>query len=88
MSFSLVVAIGVELWCVEFLLQWFFLWNTISSALRLQYGLGNCNSWAVEHRLSCDALSQLFHGMLDLPRSEIEAMSSASAGRLFTTEPP
>ena len=48
----------------------------------------SCVSQALGHRLgSCGTWTQ-FHGMWDLPRSGIEPMSPAWAGRFFTTEPP
>ena len=48
----------------------------------------SCVSRALGHRLgSCGTWTQ-FHGMWDLPRSGIEPMSPARAGRFFTTEPP
>ena len=39
--------------------------------------LGSCGSWA-----------QLLHGMWELPRPGLEAVSPALAGRLSTTAPP
>ena len=41
------------------------------------YGLRGCSVWAY-----------LLHGMWDLPRSGIELMSPALAGRSFPTAPP
>ena len=55
----------------------------------MQSVFSSCVSRALGHRLgSCGAWAQLFHGMWDLPRSGIEPMSPALAGRFFTTEPP
>ena len=52
-------------------------------------GLGGCSSGALKHRLnSYGAWAQLLCNMWDLPRPEIEPMSSALAGGFFTTEPP
>ena len=42
-----------------------------------------------EHRLnSCGAWAYLLRGMWHLPRSGIELVSPALAGRFFTTKPP
>ena len=41
------------------------------------HGFSGCGAWA-----------QLLHGMWGLPRSGIESMSLAWAGRFLTTEPP
>ena len=44
---------------------------------------------ALEHELnSRGSRAQLLHGAWDLPRSEMEPVSPASAGRFFITEPP
>ena len=52
-------------------------------------GLHSCSCLALEHRLSSyGPQAQLFRGMWDLPRSGIEPMSLALAGRFFPTEPP
>ena len=52
-------------------------------------GFGSCGSLALEHRLkSCDTWVQLLCGKWDLPASGVELVSSAWAGRFFTTEPP
>ena len=49
----------------------------------------SCSSKALEDRLnSCGARVPLIPGMWDLPGSGIEPMSSALAGRFFTTESP
>ena len=56
----------------------------------------SCSTWpssrgsqALGHRLnSWGARVHLLHGMWDLLRPGIEPMSSALAGRFFTTEPP
>ena len=51
-------------------------------------------SLVVEHRLqvrrlsSCGSRAQLLCGMWDLPRSRLEPMSPALAGRFSTTAPP
>ena len=51
-------------------------------------GFSYRGAWALEHRLnSHGTLAQLLHGMWDPPRSGVEPMSPASAGRFFTTEP-
>ena len=50
--------------------------------------LRSFGSWSLEHRLnSCGAWPQLLQGMWDLPGLETKALSPASAGRFFTTEP-
>ena len=52
-------------------------------------GLSIRSSAALECRLnSCGPQAYLFHGMWDLPGPGIELVSSALAGRFFTTEPP
>ena len=52
-------------------------------------GLSSYGSWALDHRLSsCGAGAKLLSSMWDPPRSGIEPMSPALAGRFFTTEPP
>ena len=49
---------------------------------------------AAEHRLqtrrlsNCGSRAQLLRGMWDLPRSGLEPVSPALAGRLSTTAPP
>ena len=49
----------------------------------------SCGSQALKHRLSsCGPQALLLHGMWNLPRSGIEFMSPALAGRFLTTEPP
>ena len=49
--------------------------------------LSTCSSWALARRLnSCGTWASLC--MWDLPRSGIEPVSPALAGRFFTTEPP
>ena len=51
-------------------------------------GLSSCGSPALEHRLSSfGAWAELLCGMWDLSGPGIEPMSSALAGRFFTTEP-
>ena len=51
-------------------------------------------SLVAEHRLqtrrlsSCCSWAQLLRGMWDLPRPELEPVSSALAGRFSTTAPP
>ena len=37
---------------------------------------------------NCRALNQLLHGMWNLPRSRIEPVSPALAGRFLSTVPP
>ena len=52
-------------------------------------GLSSCDLQVPEHGLNnCAARAQLFHSMWDLPGLGIEPVSSTSAGRFFTTEPP
>ena len=51
-------------------------------------GLRKCSSWALEHKFSCDRRALLLRGLWDLPRSGIEPVSPALAGRFFATEPP
>ena len=46
------------------------------------HGLQNPGSVVVVHGLSCS------HGMWDLPRSGIELLSPALAGKFFTNESP
>ena len=47
----------------------------------------SCGSWALNHRLnSCGTPGWLSHGMWDLSRSGIKAVSPARAGGFFTTE--
>ena len=61
------------------------LWAAVASAC----GLSIWGSRALEHRLAgCGAQAYLLCGMRDLPGSGIEPVSSALAGRFFTTEPP
>ena len=46
-------------------------------------------SLVAEHRLSnCGSRAQLLRGMWDLPRSGLEPVSPALAGRFSTTAPP
>ena len=50
---------------------------------------GSCSSQALEHRLSpCVTQASLSRGTWDLPDPGVEPVSSAQAGRFFTTEPP
>ena len=59
---------------------------TVAQALE-HVGFSSC--LAVEHRVNnCGVPAQLLHGMLDLPGPGIKPVSSAMAGRFFTTEPP
>ena len=52
-------------------------------------GLKSCGFWAIDHRLNtCAAWAQLLLGMWGPPRSEIQPVSPALAGRFFTSEPP
>ena len=52
-------------------------------------GLSCCRGRALEHRLSgCGAQALLLCGIWDLPRSGIEPVSPALAGKFFTTELP
>ena len=50
--------------------------------------LRSCRSQAPEPRLSSGPRASLLHNMWDLPRPEIEVVSSALADGYFTTEPP
>ena len=65
-------------------------------ALGCARGLSSCGTWAQQlwflrsraQAQWCGALTQLLHGVRDLPRSGIrEPMSPALAGGFFTTEP-
>ena len=52
-------------------------------------GFSSSDSQVLGHRLnSCGARDQLLCGMWNLPRSGIQPVSPALAGRFFTTEPP
>ena len=65
--------------------QLVLLWSRGSGAC----GLSSGGAQALEHRLSTTgAWAYLLLGMWDLPRSGIEPVSPASAGRFFTTETP
>ena len=76
---TLVAALSLSLW------QLVLLWSRGSGAC----GLSGCGAQALEHRLSTTgAWAYLLLGMWDLPRSGIEPVSPASAGRFFTTETP
>ena len=51
--------------------------------------LSSCGSLALEHSLSsCGVWTCLLHGLWDLPKSEIKALSPALAGRFLFTESP
>ena len=64
-----------------------FCWCGAQALKHMSFSSGG--ALALEHRLnSCGAQAYLFHGMWDIPGSGIEPMSSALAGRFFTTEPP
>ena len=53
------------------------------------HGLSSCGSRALVCRLSsCGTWAQLLCGMWDLPRSGLEPVSPALAGRFLTTVPP
>ena len=68
------VETSLQLQCTGFSLWWFLLlWSSGSRACGLN---------------SCGLQIQLLCGMWDLPRPEMEPLSPALAGRLFTTEPP
>ena len=76
----------LQLWYEGFSLQWLLL---LGSAGSRHSGFNSCGSWALEHRLnSCSTQAQMLCGMWDLPKSGIEPVSPALAGRFFTTEPP
>ena len=65
---------------------WWLLWLW-SVALGL-LGFSSCYSWTLEHRFnSCRAWAWLLCGMWDLPKSDIEAASLASAGEFLNLEP-
>ena len=52
-------------------------------------GFSSCGLRALEHRLSsCGAWAELLHSMWDLPRTGLEPVSPALAGRFLTTAPP
>ena len=52
-------------------------------------GLSSCGLWALEHRLNCcGPWAQSLQGTWDPPRSGIEPVSPALAGRLLSTKPP
>ena len=56
-------------------------WLPLSSTGSRAQGLSSCSSQLLQHRLDgC--------GTWDLPRSGVEPVSPASAGRFTTTEPP
>ena len=83
----------LQLWCVDFSLQWFFSMQSTGSRCRgsvaVAHGLNSCNPQAVERRLNtCHTWALFFCYMWDLPRPAIEPMSPASVGWLFATEPP
>ena len=83
----------LQLWCVDFSLQWFFLMQSTGSRCRgsvaVAHSLNSCNPQAVEHRLnSCRTWALFFCYLWDLPRPAIEPTSPASVGWLFATEPP
>ena len=74
------------LWYPSFTFRWLlWLWSSGSGACRHSC----CGSQAREHRLSInDTQAMLLCSMWDLPRSGIEPMSPALAGRFFTSELP
>ena len=75
----------LQLQCAGFSLMRLLLWQRASGCT----GFGSCGSQALEDRPSSyGAWVQLFRSMCDLPRSGIEPVSPALAGRFFTTEPP
>ena len=85
---SLVAASGghSSLRCTSFSLWWLLLLRSTGSR---RVGFSSCGLWALECRLSsCGAWAKLLHGMWDLPRPGIEAMSPALAGGFLTTAPP
>ena len=78
-GYSLLQYAGFSLWWL------LLLWSTGSRHM----GFSSCGSQVLERRLSsCGTQAQLLRGMWDLPRSGIEPMSPALAGRFLTTEPP
>ena len=75
----------LQLWCEGFSLQWLLL---LGSAGSRHSGFDSCSSQALEHRLNnCGSQAQMLCGIQDLPKSGIEPVSPALAGRFFTTEP-
>ena len=74
--------------CGSFLLQSTDSNHTCATVVAAR-GLRSCNSWALESRLnSCGTRAYFLLSMWDLPRSGIEPVSPAVAGRFFITEPP
>ena len=72
-----------------FSLWWLLLlWSTgVQASVAEGPGLNSCNSCTSKHRLSsCGTQAQLLCSIWDLPRSKIEPVSPALAGRFFTTE--
>ena len=58
----------------------------VQLSVLVAHKLSSCTFQALKHRLnSCGTQAQLLCSMWDLPRSGIEPVSSALAGRFFTT---
>ena len=81
------VAVGatLQLQCAGFSLGGFF---CCGAQILGRMGFSSCSSRTLEHRLdSCGTRAQLLQIIWGLPRSGIEPVFSALAGRFFTTEP-
>ena len=63
----------------------FFCWGARALGFA---GFSSCSVWALERRLSCGAPSYLLCCMWDLLGLGIKPVSSALAGRFFSTQPP
>ena len=73
---------------VGFSLQWLLLLWSIQASAVAAHELSSCDRRALEHRVnSCGTHAYLLYGLWDLPGPGIKPMSSALAGRFFTTEP-
>ena len=80
----LVVVCGLRI-AVASLIGEHGLWGTQASVVA-PCGLSSCRSWSLGHRLNtCGTWDFLLCGMWDISQLGIEPMSSALAGRLFTT---
>ena len=90
-----------QLLCVGFSLWWLLLLRSTGSrahglqqlwhegSLVVARGLSSCGSRALERSLSsCGPRAQLLRSMWTLPRSGLEPVSPALAGRFLTTAPP
>ena len=78
-GYSPAACVGISLW-------WLLLLQSTCSRC---VGFSSSDSQVLGHRLnSCGARDQLLRGTWNLPRSGIQPVSPALAGRFFTTEPP